>query len=78
MRSHTKKNLRLLPRAGKRFCNLPSLQNRIGWINHAIFDHYVDVRSILDVANWIRLENDEVGKMALLDLANMRTGFAAE
>src|SRR6266478_4672247 len=56
----------------------PSVQNRISRINRAIFDHRVDVGSVRDVIQRIRIENEEIGEVALLDVADVRSRFAAE
>src|SRR5207248_3937701 len=55
-----------------------SLGDRIGWINRAILDHDVDVGSVRDVLQRIRIENDEIGETAVFNLADVRAGFAAE
>ena len=47
-------------------------------INRAIFDHRVDVGSVRDVVQRIRIENDEIGEIAVFDLTDMSADFAAK
>src|SRR5207244_11602895 len=53
-------------------CEPRSSQNRIGRINHAILDNSVDIGSVRDVVNRIRIENDKISEIAVFDLAEMR------
>jgi len=54
------------------------VQNRIGRINHAILDNSVDIRSVRDVVNRIRIENDKISEIAVFDLADTRANVAAK
>ena len=53
-------------------------RKRAGGIENAILHHRVDVGCARDVLNGIGFQNDEVGKIAAVDLAEMRAGLAAE
>ena len=55
-----------------------SPQNRIRRIRDAVFHHGVDIRSMRDVVQRIRIENHEIGETAIFEFADMRAGFAAE
>src|SRR6266487_4087402 len=55
-----------------------SVQDGISRINDAVFDDHVDIGSVRDVVQWIRIKNDKVSKIAIFDLADMRTSVAAE
>src|SRR5207249_9870951 len=59
-------------------CEPRSSQNRIGRINHAILDNSVDIGSVRDVVNRIRIENDKISEIAVFNLADMRANVAAE
>src|SRR5205809_8075622 len=59
-------------------CEARSAQNRISRINHAILDNSVDIGSVRDVVNRIRIENDKISEIAVFNLADMRANVAAE
>ena len=54
------------------------MQNGIGLINHTILDHRIDVGSVRDVIHRVRVENDEIGKIALFELADLCAGIPAK
>src|SRR5437764_14108455 len=59
-------------------CEPRSAQNRIGRINHAILDNSVDIGSVRDVVNRVRIENDQISEIAVFNIADMRGNVSAE
>ena len=55
-----------------------SFQNRLSRINDPILDHRLDVRRTRNVIERVRLEDHEIGEGAIVDLADVPAGFAAE
>jgi hypothetical protein len=53
-------------------------QNGISVINHAILDDRVDVGSVLNVIDRIRIKNNEISEIAAFDFANMSSGLTTE
>ena len=50
----------------------------IGWIEHTVFHDALDVGCMPDVVQRVRIENDKICEISVVDLADVGTGFAAE
>src|SRR6266487_2712409 len=55
-----------------------SVQDGISRINDPVLDYCVDIGSVGDVIQRIRIENHQIREVAIFDTANMRAGVAAE
>jgi hypothetical protein len=54
-----------------------SLHN-IGAVDYTAFNHTLDIGGVCDVIGRIRVQNNEIGEISLLESADVRAGFAAE
>ena len=70
MSSYMPKRKACLFRRGQRNI-VPSPQNGISRIDHAVLDDSVDIRRVLDVIERIGIENHEIGEISIFNLANI-------